>query len=177
MRATESCAIPIPDAGVQGESADELRSIVAYELSMLRDKGRVSFAGCIALCQFACEALCVDGQHRLHEIRALLESGVADFELAVEVLACASATDVSELFRVVNGPVARFVDTTGLVDGEHRVELVEIAAPQRGSLRRSATTSPRPKPKRRSLLGCFFFTYTSTLVLYCFARSVLGSLR
>jgi hypothetical protein len=107
------------------------------------------------------------------EIRALLESGVADFELAVEVFACASATDVSELFRVVNGPVPRFVDTTGSVDGEHRVEhrvgIVGIAAPQRG-----ATKSPRPKPKRRSLLGCFFFTYTSTLVLYGFARSVLG---
>ena len=115
--ATELCAIPVRYPGFQRESVDEhVRAIVAYQLSMLRDRGYVAFAGCITLCQFVTEVLCVDGQHRLHAIRVLLESGVPDFELVVEVFTCASATDVHELFRVVNAnrPVPRFLLDTAV---------------------------------------------------------------
>ena len=112
ISATELSAIPFRCPGFQREAVEEhVGAIVAYQASVLRDRGHVAFTGCITLCQYGGEMLCIDGQHRLHAIRTLIELGAPDFELVVEVSACSSVGEVHELFRVVNAnrPVPRFL--------------------------------------------------------------------
>jgi len=112
VSASELCALAPRCPGFQREAVDDhVDAIVAYQMRSLRTRGSVSFAGCIVLCLCEGEMLCIDGQHRLLAVAKLLASGVLDFELVVEVFACKDASEVRDLFRIVNSnrPVPRFL--------------------------------------------------------------------
>lgn len=128
VAATELCALKPTCPGFQRAAVEEhVAEIVAYQERALAERGHVSFAGCIVLCRYADSPamLCVDGQHRVHAIERLLANGALDFEVVVEVHTCRAASDVHELFRVVNSnrPVPRFLlddtETLALAVREH----------------------------------------------------------
>jgi hypothetical protein len=126
ISASEMRSIPFRCPGFQREAVEEhVAAIVAYQASVLRERGHVAFTGCITLCQYGGEVLCIDGQHRLHAARALLDLGAPDFEFVVEVIECGSVGEVHELFRVVNAnrPVPRFLldsaESTAIQMREH----------------------------------------------------------
>ena len=103
VAATELCTLAPRCPGFQRESVDEhVDAIVAHQEKMLATRGHVAFPGCIVLCLYEGEFLCVDGQHRIRAIERLLAGGALDFELVVEVFACVAAREVHELFRIVN---------------------------------------------------------------------------
>jgi len=112
VTATELCALRPKCPGFQRAAVEEhVGEIVAYQARVLAERGHVAFAGCIVLCRYEHAMLCVDGQHRVLAVERLLASGVLDFELVVEVHTCRAASEVHELFRVVNSnrPVPRFL--------------------------------------------------------------------
>ncbi len=122
-----------------------MAEIVAYQERALAARGYVTFPGCIMLCRHEGNMLCIDGQHRLHAIEKLRESGV-DFELVVEVFTCRDAAEVHELFRVVNSnrPVP-------LLDDTETVAAVALAIRDhvRGTYAAFVSGSARPNvPKR-----------------------------
>ena len=128
VTATELRAMSLSCPGFQRAAVDEhVDEIVAYQERALAQRGHVLFAGCIVLCRYADAPtlLCVDGQHRVHAIERLLAKGVLDFEVVVEVHTCRAASEVHELFRVVNSnrPIPRFLldntETIALAIREH----------------------------------------------------------
>jgi hypothetical protein len=114
LTATELRALDAKCPGFQRAAVDDhVSEIVAYQERSLAERGHVSFAGCIVLCRYADERalLCVDGQHRIQAIGRLLANGALDFEVVVEIHTCRAASEVHDLFRVVNSnrPIPRFL--------------------------------------------------------------------
>ena len=112
VSATELCALAPRCPGFQREAVEEhICAIFEHHAQALARRGHTSFVGCIVLCRYDGEMLCIDGQHRLHAIHRLVASAGVDFELVVEVVVCSEASEVHDLFLLVNSnrPIPRFL--------------------------------------------------------------------
>ena len=76
------------------------KQIVEFQKEHFKKHGSFIFLNCIQFCMLDGELFCVDGQHRYHAIRELIN--IQDWCIDIEITNCINQDEMHEIFRIIN---------------------------------------------------------------------------
>lgn len=102
--ASELATLPVEFPGFQREVAEEhVQQMIEHQSHLFRTFGYYLFLGCLEFTRHHGVFYCIDGQHRFHAIRSLIQAApLTDFEVVIEIMETPCLDEAEDLFQLVN---------------------------------------------------------------------------